>query len=63
MSDKRAKRLQKLAGVREFRAAWLLNLMEETNRACDRFWQSTLERRSIEAKRRGGRRFSFGKKA
>jgi hypothetical protein len=63
MTDKRAKTIQRLAGVREFRAAWLLNLMEETNRACDRFWQSTLERRAIEAKRRGGRRFSFGKKA
>jgi hypothetical protein len=63
MSDKRSKTIQKLAGVREFRDAWLLNLMEEMNRACDRFWQATPERRAIEAKRRGGRRFSFGKKA
>jgi hypothetical protein len=63
MSDKRSRTIQKLAGVRAFRAAWLLNLMEEMNRACDRFWQATPERRAIEAKRRGGRRFSFGKKA
>jgi hypothetical protein len=63
MSDKRSRTIQKLAGVREFRDAWLLNLMEEMNRACDRFWQATPERRAIEAKRRGGRRFSFGKKA
>jgi hypothetical protein len=63
MSDKRSRTIQKLAGVREFRDAWLLNLMEETNRACDRFWQATPERRAIEAKRRGGPRFSFGKKA
>jgi hypothetical protein len=63
MSDKRAKTIQRLAGIRAFRDAWLLNLMEEMNRACDRFWQATPERRAIEAKRRGGRRFSFGKKA
>jgi hypothetical protein len=48
-----------VAGFREFREAWLANMLEEMSAACDRFWAATPERRKIEAARqRSG--FNFG---
>jgi hypothetical protein len=41
-----------VSGYREFREAWLFVLMEEVRVACDRFWQSTPERRAIDARRK-----------
>jgi len=48
----RGKIIQETAGYREFRDMWLFIMMEEVRVACDRFWQSTPERRAIEAKRK-----------
>jgi hypothetical protein len=46
-------------GYREFREAWLANMLEEMSAACDRFWSKTPERRKIEAARlRSG--FNYG---
>jgi hypothetical protein len=46
-------------GYREFREAWLANMLEEVSAACDRFWAKTPERRRIEAARlRSG--FNYG---
>jgi hypothetical protein len=50
---KRGKIVQESAGFRQFRQAWLANMLEEMSAACDRFWQATPERRAIEAKRHG----------
>jgi hypothetical protein len=44
--------IQEVSGYREFREAWLFVLMEEVRVACDRFWQSTPERRAIDARRK-----------
>jgi hypothetical protein len=46
-------------GYREFREAWLANMLEEMSAACDRFWSKTPERRKIEAARKGSG-FNFG---
>lgn len=44
--------MKKTAGTRDRGDIWLLNLSIEMNRACDRFWKRTAERRLIEARRR-----------
>lgn len=49
---KHGKIIQEVSGYREFRDAYLFMMMEEVRVACDRFWQSTPERRAIEAKRK-----------
>jgi hypothetical protein len=55
----RGKIIQMTMGYREFREAWLANMLEEMSAACDRFWAKTPERRKIEAARqRSG--FNFG---
>ena len=55
----RGKIIQEVAGFREFREAWLANMLEEMSAACDRFWAKTPERRKIEAARlRSG--FNYG---
>jgi hypothetical protein len=56
---KHGKIVQEVAGFREFREAWLANMLEEMSAACDRFWSKTPERRKIEAARqRSG--FNYG---
>jgi hypothetical protein len=55
----RGKIIQMTMGYREFREAWLANMLEEMSAACDRFWAKTPERRKIEASRlRSG--FNYG---
>jgi hypothetical protein len=55
----RGKIIQETAGYREFRKAWLANMLEEMSAACDRFWQATPERRRIEARRKASG-FNYG---
>ena len=55
----RGKIIQMTMGYREFREAWLANMLDEMSAACDRFWSKTPERRKIEASRlRSG--FNYG---
>jgi hypothetical protein len=55
----RGKIIQMTMGFREFREAWLANMLDEMSAACDRFWSKTPERRRIEASRqRSG--FNYG---
>jgi hypothetical protein len=55
----RGKIIQMTMGYREFREAWLANMLDEMSAACDRFWSKTPERRKIESARlRSG--FNYG---
>jgi hypothetical protein len=55
----RGKIIHMTMGYREFREAWLANMLDEMSAACDRFWAKTPERRKIEAARlRSG--FNYG---
>jgi hypothetical protein len=56
---RRGKVIQESMGYRQFRDAWLVNLLEEMSAACDRFWAKTPERRKIEAAHRRSV-FNFG---
>jgi hypothetical protein len=44
--------MKKTSGTRDRGDIWLYNLTLEMNRACDRFWTRTAERRRIAASRR-----------